>query len=96
MLYTTSEITINSQQIFTYQGLHYKQVWKLSDIEHRYSYDDVFYDYYTIASVPHSGSLIMTWLPPFSGMTGQVQTYGIQPAIDAGFLELVAPVKDRW
>lgn len=93
--------SVNRQEIFTVDGLHYKTNWGILAVDYDYFDDYYRWDYKFIpASAPR---VFITWQAPVSHPLSKVwgvergvfKTEGIQDAIDAGWLELVAPVKRK-
>jgi hypothetical protein len=80
----------HKQELIEFEGVVYEQVWHISGYES--SYDD--YDFGPMDRVTLSPTIKFSWVPPKAGTEGEIKTYGLQPAIDLGFLKPVAPVKN--
>lgn len=86
---TTKFTYYSKQQLLEIDGLVYKMVWTID------GYDSYYDDYefgYRYALTP-SPTIEYRWNPPHGLATGTIKTRGLKPAIDLGFLVLVAPVK---
>lgn len=75
------------QGLLEYDGLVYEMVWTPERYESRYE------PMWDSPVSPASFTLEFVWSPPRHLGEGEVRTRGLQPAIDMGFLRLVAPIK---
>jgi hypothetical protein len=93
----------HKQELWTKDGLHYRLKGFPAGIEYKPYYDDLYWqDIYNPTRIRTYQSVKYTWRITEGPMAhvvgvgnerGMFSTHSIQEAIDAGFFELVAPIK---